>query len=240
MYLTIGHRGAKGHYRENSLRSIRIAKEFGCEIIEIDVRRSKDGHFFLQHDEEVKMFDFTTGEVQITRIEDENFERIRQSGIEQLLPAIMHITDKANVYLDLKIEDNENVKRYADDLIENLKEFEEIGHKFFLASFNKKLMDYLSKKYYDKKYLYGLILDENEELTKKEIQSQFYYFYVFNYNSKNLKEFAKQICKENKFVFLYTLNIIEEMRGLENRGIKFHGIVSDFPDRVKLFCKSFR
>ena len=45
MYLTIGHRG-QGHYRENSLRAIRIAKEFKSEIIEIDVRRSKDGYFF--------------------------------------------------------------------------------------------------------------------------------------------------------------------------------------------------
>lgn len=240
MSLVIGHRGAKGHYRENSLRSIRIAKELGCHIIEIDVRRSADGIFFLQHDEKVEFLDWKTGNTYETRIEDEEYSNITKGGYEQMLFAVMHITDKCNVYLDLKIgekeeNDREYIKKYADELIKTLEDFENIGEKIYMASFNKILMEYLSRKYYDKKYVYGLILEENEDLNDSDIFNEYYYFYGLNYKTDNLDQVSKKIEKAGKYVFLYTINIVEEMKNLKGRGVVYHGLISDFPDRVKLF-----
>jgi glycerophosphoryl diester phosphodiesterase len=245
MSLVIGHRGAKGHYRENSLRSIRIAKELGCHIIEIDVRRSIDGIFFLQHDEKVEFLDLKTGNSFETRIEDEEYVNIIKWGYEQMLFAVMHITDKCNVYLDLKIgkkeeNDLEYMKKYADELIKMLEDFENIGEKIYIASFNKILMGYLSTRYFDKKYVYGLILEENEELNDSDIFNEYYYFYGLNYRSDNLRKITLKIEKGGKYAFLYTINIVEEMKNLKERNIIYHGLISDFPDRVKLFYESLR
>jgi glycerophosphoryl diester phosphodiesterase len=222
MSLVIGHRGAKGHYRENSLRSIRIAKELGCHIIEIDVRRSADGIFFLQHDEKVEFLDWKTGNTYETRIEDEEYSNITKGGYEQMLFAVMHITDKCNVYLDLKIgekeeNDREYIKKYADELIKTLEDFENIGEKIYMASFNKILMEY------------------NEDLNDSDIFNEYYYFYGLNYKTDNLDQVSKKIEKAGKYVFLYTINIVEEMKNLKGRGVVYHGLISDFPDRVKLF-----
>ncbi|MBN9548966.1 MAG: glycerophosphodiester phosphodiesterase family protein, partial [Alphaproteobacteria bacterium] len=47
----VAHRGIWDDAPENSLLAIWKAIRTGCEVVEIDVRRSADGEFFLLHDE---------------------------------------------------------------------------------------------------------------------------------------------------------------------------------------------
>jgi glycerophosphoryl diester phosphodiesterase len=47
----IGHRGAAGAAPENTLASIRKARELGATWIEFDVKLTKDGHAILFHDD---------------------------------------------------------------------------------------------------------------------------------------------------------------------------------------------
>ena len=244
MYLNIGHRGAKGHYRENCIRSIKIAKELQCNIIEIDIRRSKDGFFFMCHDEKTKFLNPDTISVYESRIEDADFQKISTAGYDQMLFGVMHITEKSHPYLDLKIgaresNDIEYIKTYGDDLMIALEDFENIDKQIFIGSFNKILMKYLSEKYFHKKFLYGLIYDENEEIKSKDVNNEKYHFYVINHTSNNLSDISKLIQKNNKYLFLYTLNNFTEMKNAHNN-IVFNGIVSDYPDKVSLFCKSLR
>ena len=50
----IAHRaGPDGRYRENSIEAVDAAMELGVDGIEIDVRRSRDGEYFVFHDPEV-------------------------------------------------------------------------------------------------------------------------------------------------------------------------------------------
>lgn len=49
--LTCAHRGYHENNPENSLAAINDAIEEGIEIVEIDIRQSKDGHLVLVHDE---------------------------------------------------------------------------------------------------------------------------------------------------------------------------------------------
>ncbi|GHV52923.1 hypothetical protein FACS1894206_02630 [Deltaproteobacteria bacterium] len=49
--LAVAHRGYSARYPENTLLAQEKALDIGCPAIEADVRRSKDGVFFCQHDE---------------------------------------------------------------------------------------------------------------------------------------------------------------------------------------------
>lgn len=49
-FLIIGHRGAKAYETENSLASFRKAVDMTAEMIEFDVRGSKDGKVVVMHD----------------------------------------------------------------------------------------------------------------------------------------------------------------------------------------------
>jgi glycerophosphoryl diester phosphodiesterase len=49
----IGHRGAAGHAPENTIESFRRAVEMGAQILELDVRQTKDWVVVVCHDERV-------------------------------------------------------------------------------------------------------------------------------------------------------------------------------------------
>lgn len=53
MAVVIGHRGARAIAAENTLGSIRAAAKCKADMVEVDVRLSKDGHLVLMHDETV-------------------------------------------------------------------------------------------------------------------------------------------------------------------------------------------
>src|SRR5699024_11226016 len=46
-----GHRGAMGHYPENTMLGINKAQEMGADGIEIDVHLTKDKQVVVMHDE---------------------------------------------------------------------------------------------------------------------------------------------------------------------------------------------
>jgi len=50
MTLRIGHRGAAGTRPENTIISFNRAVELGCDGIEFDIHRTKDGHLVVIHD----------------------------------------------------------------------------------------------------------------------------------------------------------------------------------------------
>lgn len=47
----IGHRGAMGHAPENTLASIRAAKDLGCDWVEVDLMLTMDPVLILHHDD---------------------------------------------------------------------------------------------------------------------------------------------------------------------------------------------
>ena len=53
MVLVIAHRGASGYYPENTLKSIEYAIEMDSDIVEIDLKMTKDRQIVLMHDDAV-------------------------------------------------------------------------------------------------------------------------------------------------------------------------------------------
>ena len=51
--LIVGRRGDLGNWPENTLEGVASARDLGADGVEIDVRASADGTFFLMHDEDV-------------------------------------------------------------------------------------------------------------------------------------------------------------------------------------------
>lgn len=68
--LRIGHRGACGHAPENTLASIDKAIALGCDLTEVDVRRTADGSLVLLHDERVDRTTNGTGPVADMNLQD--------------------------------------------------------------------------------------------------------------------------------------------------------------------------
>ena len=53
-FAVVGHRGAKGECAENTLPCIEYAVKIGVDIVEVDVRETKDEELIILHDEDFK------------------------------------------------------------------------------------------------------------------------------------------------------------------------------------------
>ncbi len=107
----IAHRGAHRGIPENTLAAYRKAIEMGCDFVEIDVRRTKDGHFVSMHNATVDKYvpgkhgrvgDFTLAELKKMDIGS----RIGPQWKDERIPTLEEILElcrgKIGVYLDLK------------------------------------------------------------------------------------------------------------------------------------------
>lgn len=103
--LRVGHRGAAGYAPENSLASIQKAIALGVDLVEVDLRRTRDGHLVLLHDERVNRT--TNG---IGRVADMTLDQVQKlgAGDSQRIPtldeALQTAHGRAGLILELKVE----------------------------------------------------------------------------------------------------------------------------------------
>ena len=68
--LLLCHRTANRDLPENTLDSLALAARMGCDIVEIDVRRTADGVLVLNHDGLLDRFSDTTGQIENTDLSE--------------------------------------------------------------------------------------------------------------------------------------------------------------------------
>jgi len=104
-FLVIAHRGACYYEPENTLRSIGRALKLGAEMVEVDVRLSKDGEVVVIHDESV---DRTTNGSGYVR--DMSLKELKKldAGFRESIPTLREVLGlvkgKATLAVELKEE----------------------------------------------------------------------------------------------------------------------------------------
>ena len=107
----IAHRGAHRGIPENTLAAYRKAIELGCDFVEIDIRRTKDGHFVSVHNAKIDKYvpgvhgrvgDFTLAWLKGMDIGS----RVGAQWKDERIPTLEEILElckgKTGIYLDLK------------------------------------------------------------------------------------------------------------------------------------------
>jgi len=109
--MVVAHRGDWRNFPENSILAIRSAIKLGVDMVEIDIRKTKDGRFVLMHDPTIDRT--TTGTGDITEITFEELQSLQllsgigvptDSKVPTLREALLECKDKIMVNLD-KAED---------------------------------------------------------------------------------------------------------------------------------------
>ena len=162
-FLVAGHRGDKYNFYENTLASFERAIASGCDMVETDVRVTKDGVLVLMHDENTKRttgIDALVGEktyeelLQFNAGDKNNFCKI--PTLEELLVFVK----KSGVMLNLEIKEyysETNVERCNYCIDESVKLVEKYGlaEKMVFNSFDAYVLEYIHKKYNGKYMLHG-------------------------------------------------------------------------------------
>lgn len=106
--LVTAHRGAHNDFPENSIASFKRAIELGVDIVELDVRQTKDGVSVLMHDRRVDRTTNGKGPVDSLTFDQIRKLRLKHNGtvtehqIPTLEEALTLMRDKVLVDLDMK------------------------------------------------------------------------------------------------------------------------------------------
>ena len=107
--LVAAHRGVQSSFPENSIAGIQMALDIGADIVEIDVRVTKDGIPVLMHDDDIDrttngsgaLNKFTLAELQSYRLVD-TLVHTQEFKIPTLEEVLKLETGDSFFYLDLK------------------------------------------------------------------------------------------------------------------------------------------
>jgi glycerophosphoryl diester phosphodiesterase len=108
--VVIAHRGAHREAPENTLASLEKAIEIGCDYVELDVRRTKDGALVIMHDASVnrmtngkgKIEDLTLAEIRKLEIKSRHGKQWAGLKVPTFDEMLEHAKGRMKIYVDHK------------------------------------------------------------------------------------------------------------------------------------------
>lgn len=113
----VAHRGEHLNHHENTLEAIDGAVTAGADFVEIDVRRTRDGHYVLMHDRSLDrmtdgkgpLAERTLAELQALRVFSRALPNVPASRIPRFEEVLARCRGRINIYLDFKAGDRGEV-----------------------------------------------------------------------------------------------------------------------------------
>jgi len=106
--LIIAHRGASAYEPENTLRSVKKALELGADMVEVDVRASRDGHIVVMHDAMVERT--TNGKGYVKDMTLKELKKLN-AGLGEHIPTLQEVAKlirgKAQLVVEIKVPGTE-------------------------------------------------------------------------------------------------------------------------------------
>ncbi|MBQ7761844.1 MAG: hypothetical protein IJ400_07295 [Clostridia bacterium] len=158
-----GHRGDCYNYYENTMTAFKMALENGADMIETDVRLTKDLVPVLIHDDTTNR----TGDKKCV-VADTTFQELRQINVgdqrgPEIIPTLEELLEwtkdtKLTLNLEIKEYYSEQNQKRAEECIEKtiaLVEKYGLGQRIVINSFDAFVLEYVYKKYGKKYLLHG-------------------------------------------------------------------------------------
>ena len=160
------HRGDKFRYPENTMLAFESAVNFGVDMIETDVRMSKDGELVLMHDRSALR---TTGtdknidEMTLLEIKKLDAGYTFKNPVKVEIPTVREFLEFIK-YTDIMVNwefkvypsdfDSNTAFEVVDKLVELIDEYD-MTDRSMMNSFSVKVLEYIHKKYKNKFPIHG-------------------------------------------------------------------------------------
>lgn len=212
----IGHRGARGLAPENTLASFKKAIEHHVDMIEFDVRVSKDGIPLLHHDKNLR--DASGKHLRISKA-DFNLLKEHKPDLITLAEALQFVRGRVPLYIEVKM------KVDTQPIVAELRAYK---YPFLLASKSQKVLVALHKALPDKP---TLVIEPwsgmRAHLRAREVDAK-----IVSMNHWWLwGGFISAFSGGRYELFCYTLNNLKKAKRWHKHGLA--GVVTDFPDRFE-------
>lgn len=224
--LVIAHRGASAlASHENTLEAFQIAIDIKADMVEFDIRRTKDNQLIVFHDRE-----FNGTAVSEMTYSQMNALAAKEDYRIPLLSEVLKLC-KGKIYLDIELKETGFEKRVVDML---LKRFGYCYDEFSIKSFEDKVP--LTVKQLDENIRTGLLLGKSRLTLKKRVGEYFplkrlkacradfvspeYHFLTWTY--------IRRMRKGGYDIYVWTINEAELMKKMEGKQVE--AVITDYPD----------
>lgn len=199
----VAHRGDWRNFPENSLEAIQSCITMGVDMVEIDLRRTKDGTIILMHDKTLDRTTTAKGLIKEIDIKSLESERLKNGygmptiyKIPTLFEALKKCKNKILVFLDKNYE-------YLPEAVKIVKELQMENQVFYEGK----------NTYTDIKSKYGNIIDEINYMPRVSLSYS---------DEKYLSPFLNNK-KETIFIFSFERKEIEPIKEIINKIKLFNG-----------------
>ena len=223
--LSIAHRGASGHFPENTLLAFEKAVKSNCDGIELDVHLSADGQIVVFHDDSVLYNN------KKTLVSEFSFAEIRTIALPEkqfipLLPEVVDLIDK-KCFVNIELKGNNTPKAVVEIIDLYIKDKKWTYNHFLISSFSKDLL--LETKFLNPEIRLAILTDSDLELAFDF--AKYLKLHAINPQFHLLTENDLQRMHFAGFkVFAWTANEKNDIKNLIDMGID--GIISDFPEHI--------
>lgn len=208
------HRGAHVVAPENTVEAIKWAGLLGYGFIEIDVQKTKDGHYVLMHDLTIDRTTTGSGRVaDLTLDEIKSYSTVDADGnaTNYKVPTLSEALEEAHKY-NLVVnfdgsKGNWNDRQFVDDIMDEAAKSGVINHCFFVLS-NKNVRDQFNKWYPEATvtFLGNALTNLDKDIEElKKYKSAIYSTSIHNID----KAAAEKIKQANLKLHVYQVNSAE-------------------------------
>tara|TARA_B100001175_G_scaffold35301_1_gene25691 strand:- start:156 stop:899 length:744 start_codon:yes stop_codon:yes gene_type:complete len=225
--LVIGHRGAKGHVAENTLKSIKKAMQLGADGIEIDVFRCLSGEIVLFHDKKLDKLTNGTGLIENTSLEE--LKKLKVLGTNQQIPTLNEVFDVIDnkTFLNIELKGSNTAKLSLEIVKQQINNNGFLKKNILFSSFNWEELKDLRK--LDGNIKIALITEDDPLLAIKPALNL--RAVAINPSHKTLnKKVVEKIFSAGLKIYTWTVNNKKQIYKMKKLGV--NGIITDYPERV--------
>lgn len=197
------HRGDRENYPENTMPAFMSAIEIGCDVIETDVRMTKDGELVLIHDRDVKRTTNGNGFVdEMTLQEIKKLDAGFWKGdkfIGEKIPTaeeLLQLCTKSKTMINWELKEyplelGDRAYVLIDKLVELIDKYD-MSKKSIMNSFSEKVLEYVADKWPNKFAIHGYIDYKNPiDFSDKPLVSFLDWAAIWNKSEENIAGFEK-------------------------------------------------
>ncbi|WP_338558529.1 glycerophosphoryl diester phosphodiesterase membrane domain-containing protein [Paraclostridium sordellii] len=225
----IAHRGGGNLGAENTLEGVEKAIKEKANWTEIDVQRTKDNHYIINHDKNFKRLtgnarspkDMTLKEIQSLWVKNEFDISNKKQKVATLDEMINLSKGKIGLFIELKGATAD--KKMADDVVKKVKE-NKIEKEAVILSLDYSLIQYIEKKYpnIETGYLYFFSVGERDKMVGD--------YLIMEEREATLDNIYK-IHQAKKKAVVWTVNTKQSMEKFINMPVD--GIITDYVKELK-------
>jgi glycerophosphoryl diester phosphodiesterase len=237
-FVKVAHRGASGHFPENTRLAFEKAIEADADMIELDCQQTRDGHIVVFHDERLRRTTGASGNVRSKSLEQlkqldvglwkkKSFKGERVLTLEEVLALIV---GRVGLCLDIK-QFNGSQPGIEIKLLFTLSHYDYLDQTIF-SSFNYQCLERVRE--FAPEARIGLIVAKGIKEDPFAAAERLGAGSVHVQKEIVTRPFLEKAWDAGLDVHVWTVNNAHEIAKFAALGVQ--GVVSDYPEKLKIFA----